>query len=1355
MFIDYKDIESKIERDFVYTFYGCQNLHNEIISSFLDWTQNKDIPSEYYGRAKVNSITRLEELPLKKETGEKGRLSLDWIEKTTLTDPCVLTLIYDAKNKDQTLSWSEFENNMSTDIYKIRQTDISNYCTIQIFIYSPDKDFLIDNVIDKDKPFSLKKQIDTKIYHFTDSSYFRVNSKKFQYFYWNKGVSFYKQLKKDLKIKKTNLHIEDFDGLIKVNLKLGILSLIKNKRISFKYIEEALLTLMKLDSKESKEVKEENKIIGTYLLRRLVKFKMNHEYLKQVFNNFINCFSNGNKLCEYYWLATEYEFFGNTIKNLFSSYPTAYFNCNFSSGFPGSYLLKAAYNYNRLLNKLKDFKGSFDKKITVKKSNFMGKQPSFYIYIDPLNPKELPFEEDMYFKYFIDKYNLTQEEIFKKMSLNLNLAQNCYYEALQKVNSDKGEINYCSNLTFNSNLISFIEQNDLPKEKLLGIYRHCLFSKDLEKFPQIKLKFLENFNAIVKDPDTILSNLFQIANFRKLTNTEEETFFHIINNEKIQQKYVLGKFFKTNNVLNYKINIKNNSPHLHDITEYEFIINSNLKDKVKFNKIKFFFSNPERNFSKDYRSSDPDFPMTINHSIFVRESDKNLKLLNITSDLKCCDGSLIILDVILPQDENKQVLNLKLESEKRALKFEFEPKVSGCIQQNIVFSFKTEKINSNIKVDSLNMKFAIKENEVNLKSANEVGYKRKFQTLLGSNLLSSSLLARNISKQKENVKNTTFLKSNSELGINEFNDLNVLKSALNFDEVNEFNRNSMNDGNYSQMNQIVSQFKDVRIEESNLENIKEEEPEADQINNKVKEFNEEEITKNTDSQYDEIQLENINYKDENYKDQNNNIKDHDNIQYGDNQIINQEFKDSAQIESVFESKYELNKDDKQQQIQQDQEISIYQSAILEPTSKEVEISEFNVKELNISDSLLNNQDIFKSTTDQTYSRDRVVSIKDITGGNTPRHKRQDTENKENLIENIDNQQQYTPTKEFKHEDSIDHKEESVFNFYWINEENQFVENENLNYSLKNVDDNNTFNFFIKFTKAGKYKMTVKVQYKLSRTQVDNDYITVVYTDDIEFTITDLFTLRHEIPNQAYISADKKKYYLLEENIKVDLELQNKSCYDIKVYQCLFESQNDQITIKSYIDKIFSLNPIKISSKDELVVPIIVNSKQELEFPGWVKLLWREEKMENYINSNIAILPDLNELYNEVIIPLEKIDFRRLEIKMSIKVGDVKYNEYNEFEVILENKTQQLKRVHFLIDNASTLLIQGSTKKKLVIPPFSTERIQLGVIPLIIGHLKIPVFKIIEYNFIVSSEGRLEESKLSSVYYYPDTIQSIS
>lgn len=1625
MFIDYDSINQPISRDLVFSFYGLKDSHYEIARLILDF---KD--TDYNERIKVNSLNKIEELPQPDDIQitNPGRFNLEWVKKTTDKRPSVLTLLYDAKNKPSNISWTEFENTICTDIYKARKSDCYQFMTIHVFILSPNSNFSLDSVTDeRDKPYSVKKQIDTKIIYFTSIEVIKLTAKKLQNMYFKNSIQYYKQVKKNLKIKKTNLYLDDYDGHVKIDLKLAIVSLIKNRRSSSKYFEEAFYQFKQMKNNikninntnyNNKEYYLESKTIASFIFRRLVLLKHNNiDYLKQIFNSYIQDFINDGYykkevkhdintntkivledityIAEHYWLAVELEFFGNLVKQKMDENGSSYYNITFfGEGFPGFYFLKAGYAYNRLINSLKlrsytKYEPKFDiRKLNVKSSIYLGKQPSYILFIDPLNPKEIPFDEELHMRLFVEKYNLNIDDTFSKLCKVIGEAQGVYHDVLTKqTRNDKGSINFSSNLAFNHLLIKFISDNNLPRERLSGIYRHCLLSKDLDNFPSLKLKLLEDFNSIVEDPDTQISNLLQIADLRKLTSREEATFHHILFNETIHQKFILNKHYESNNIVNFEIELVNNTPFIHDIGEFRIKVKTSL-EKIKINRMKLFFSNPERNFTKELgkkfaltssltnsnnnSNSNEDLEycdlLDFSHKLFVRESDKNLKLLNITIDLSCKEGSTVVIDVILPQKDSSRILQVKSTSSK-AIKFDFDNDIKGHINQNLVFNFNYKKLNSHINIDNVNLKFYIKtEEEINsarkekknssnlvnnINSSNVTilnnnfnaqhanGNKKKTSKVFStsSGLMNSAILANksHLLKSYSMINNSVTFSNSNKKNIFDNNNDGSLEGNVYASQIfpvaeetiaNEANDiNEVNTDNINAQSHSPSQPRRNSFDESSMLNNKEiklSEDIEDKVNNKnntnnkdnmddmisnirkrslshnLNDFHEKTIVGNEAEEQE--RKENEAYNNDQNGDDDNNNNDNDNDESNkkeevgitetsdetDKEVKSKEIEitktglsnldsdvlkcfledkeginDLNKVTSSFNKNNDLseNKDDNPkvdidaliENINKNSNLSSNEKKLkvvkinslnhLAETNLKNSVSQYseNKSNNNSSSNLTNvnlnnnniNDEIFESAISIPASNSNINSNtninKNIEASNVDPDKNyinasniyldsfntnieatqvnatmQNNTNKKTSTFNTNmNMNSNIPQLKDLNKQLIENNNynylsqtENLYYFYYINEENLFIENETINYNIQRIEDNGAFNCFIKFTKPGNHKLVIKVQYRLTRENLESDSITVCFMDEVDLVISDLFTLKQEIPLQAYLSQDKKKYYPFNSNIKVDIELTNRASSQIFLHKVLFEGYNDYITINSKIDKLLSIEPIDLAINDEMIIPIVVKynnnkkrddisnnsigssneisnpnnsnnninntssltyipGKSESHSPGWIKILWREQLMNTYIENNLSKIQDLNDLYNELVIPLDKIDFKSPEINLGLEINkDIFFNEGNEMNITIENLTKAVKRVHFLIDNSHNILINGITKKKFVIAPYRKEVIRVLIVPLVTGNVKIPVFKIIECIYVTDQNKNLEEKKICSLYYYPETFRSI-
>lgn len=1366
MFIDYNDINTPFNRSLVFSFYGFMEFQKELIPTVLDFSDN-----EYSERIKVNSIFSLDDLPQISNdyNSNYGKLNLEWVRKTTALRPSVLTLIYDAKNKPNNLSWTEFENNICTDIYNVRKTDCYKFMTIVIFIISPNSNFSLESSDEKEKVYSIKKQVNTKIYYTTGIDSIKSN-KKIQETFLKLSLDYYKQAKKDLKLRKASLQGDDYDSLINVNMKLAFLSLIKNKRISSKYFEEALVLLMRIDPKKlSKTSYVENKAVATLCFRAICKIRLQYEYLKNLFNSYINYFLRTdlykNKysslpeekrklikedvtlISEYYWLAVEFDYFSDILLNIYNNNINYTGAITFNNGLPGYYCLKSGYNYQRILNSLKNtaytkYEPKFDlKKFNYKKSSFLGKQPSFILLVDPLNPKEIPFDEELQMKLFVEKNNITQEVIFAKMIKLFSNAQanyNTKYDSLKNEKEKKNTYNFNSIFAFNKGTLDYIIESNYNTEKLLDILKLCINSSNLDLFPLIKLKLLEKINEISLDSETILGNLIQISNYRMLDSSEKLKFYNIINNEAIHKKFVVMQHDK-NSILNFKINLINPNPELYEKSTFEITVNT-LIENLSLKKVKLFFSNPERNITKDLKSDmfneSNNNTIIINHTIFVKESDKNLKITNITVELNCNSNSTIVLDYIIPQNKIENILSIKNTLQK-SIEFKFEKDMIGYCQQNIMNKLCLSKLKSTLNFDSIVIKISLKSEDNNLKDSYKLTSKEEKAKLKflksGNSLLNSSVLAY---KQKEDINNNeSFITSK----INE----SMTKTLF-------YNQDKNNESQDKYQNQFLNNDLTQSIYQSTID------------------FNSSKIEKNNGE--NEIS-ENAVIESKN----NNDDQNPTNIEYDNNEEIPKEIEitksnlitlDQQILESFIDKKdiENLNKARNSKQFDQ----SLFVNDVID---KETNIDESEKEISNLIQGIINtNIDQKQNNVVNIDSYNHLKETKINAEFNT---ENDNNENQSILVSkinptNVDNSNKYFP---------LIHKD-SLFSFYWVNEENVFVENENLTYEIKNVEESSNFNYFVKFAKSGEYKVIIKIQYKLSTKNLNNDMITMLFKDEINFSIKDLFSLKQEIHNNSYFSQDKKQFYFYNEPLNISLILQNLSNFQVKIQKMFFEGYNDKYIVESIIDN-FNQEYI-LQTKDELSVPITLtyllenlrkksinsdffnnkvslssaSSNEDSSIPAWIKILWRDDLMNDYIKENSKIINNLNNLYNELIIPLEKVNFKLREIKMElIQENSYHFNKPSKITIRISNLTNKLKRLNLLIDFSDSIIIHGFLKKKFVLPPNEIEEIDLHFIPIIIGPFKFPIIKIVDKIFILEND-RHEERKVCSYYLFSDYYNSL-
>ncbi len=233
---------------------GNNYLNEALISTCLDISEG-----DYINKFRVINFGNIDEMILStKSLKDKiddtnqvyGLLNLNWIKKISQLRPGTIILVYDLKSKSDNISWREFENSIFIDISKCKKIEKNEFLNIIVLIITNSNSFNFENVNDeKDKIYSIKKILDPKnLFYINGLETLKTISKKLSSHFVNITVSYYRQLKKKLKLKLDD--VKEFrEYAIKCNIKLGIISYIKNKKRNFKYFESALANLIDLSEK--------------------------------------------------------------------------------------------------------------------------------------------------------------------------------------------------------------------------------------------------------------------------------------------------------------------------------------------------------------------------------------------------------------------------------------------------------------------------------------------------------------------------------------------------------------------------------------------------------------------------------------------------------------------------------------------------------------------------------------------------------------------------------------------------------------------------------------------------------------------------------------------------------------------------------------------------------------------------------------------------------------------------------------------------------------------------------------------------------------------------------------------------
>lgn len=251
MFGSQDELTKPLPNKMIINIVGNNYLNEALISSCLDITEG-----EYCDKFRVINFSNIDEMISSMKTQKEkieennqvyGLLNLNWIKKTSLLRPGTIILVYDIKSKSENITWREFENSIFIDISKCKKIEKTEFLNIVVIIITNSSSFTFDNVNDeKDKIYSIKKILEPKnLFYINGLDSLKAAAKKLSAHLVNITANYYRQLKKKQKIRLSEA--KDYRELvIKGNIKLGILSHMKNKKRNFKYFESAYANLIDL-----------------------------------------------------------------------------------------------------------------------------------------------------------------------------------------------------------------------------------------------------------------------------------------------------------------------------------------------------------------------------------------------------------------------------------------------------------------------------------------------------------------------------------------------------------------------------------------------------------------------------------------------------------------------------------------------------------------------------------------------------------------------------------------------------------------------------------------------------------------------------------------------------------------------------------------------------------------------------------------------------------------------------------------------------------------------------------------------------------------------------------------------------
>lgn len=286
-------------------------------------------------------------------------------------------------------------------------------------------------------------------------------------------------------------------------------------------------------------------------------------------------------------------------------------------------------------------------------------------------------------------------------------------------------------------------------------------------------------------------------------------------------------------------------------------------------------------------------------------------------------------------------------------------------------------------------------------------------------------------------------------------------------------------------------------------------------------------------------------------------------------------------------------------------------------------------------------------------------------------------------------------------------------------------------------------FLIKFSEAGTYTLKLDADYKIMKKEIYDDTSNLKFNSVINIEVKQPFTHKFEFNSETYMSLQQHKIYCVDKQIKLNLSLINNLEYEFELMDVIVNKHNsNDLELETYIKKVLSANKdisFKIQKQSEFVIPFVAKSTEPFSGAlGHCKILWRDNKLKLFDES----------LYNETEVSLPEINIKNYDVALSYSIPQtITQESVTTFKILINNTTEEFKRIVFLIDNSNNFVTSGFVKKKILLYPNEVKELVLNLIPISYGRLKLPLFKIMEYPLPSTNY----ENKIYSVYYVPDSI----
>ena len=343
-------------------------------------------------------------------------------------------------------------------------------------------------------------------------------------------------------------------------------------------------------------------------------------------------------------------------------------------------------------------------------------------------------------------------------------------------------------------------------------------------------------------------------------------------------------------------------------------------------------------------------------------------------------------------------------------------------------------------------------------------------------------------------------------------------------------------------------------------------------------------------------------------------------------------------------------------------------------------------------------------------------------------------------------------------------------FYFYNEENNSLEKTEKSYEKEYNDfesllkKRNKYGVLIKFVQAGQYEIKLSINYSIRHRDIE-DYFEFNQEETLKFIVIDPFRFCNEVNSNNFLTITKMKEdktetkiteFLTNKNIQLNLILTNQLNEDIiikdiiiKLDQEKLNEKNKNIEVRSSIKDIIDSKTLPNQIKNQ-ILKIIKTADYSIPFEtkfndkfqgsiGKILLKWSTSSLLEYQCGDLSLV---NENYFDF--PYIVISPTELNYEYDTIVND---NKDVLFNIKVANVSDKCRKVIFMIENGDDInfIVSGLTRQIHSIKAKEILNVVFRLIPLVHNvELKLPKIKICEMSYT-------SQEKFCSNYYYPEKI----